>query len=315
MRTAARVAGLLLLAVTVAAGPVYPAHVTLTPVSASEFLVRVPVKNGISAQVVAEYRFSRHATTHVWWISNCTVKDLRGGVSDIVLTEPDSVWGYAMQIGAQSDGGFPTGYGFYGEGHGNETRLTLSIKIDDVEIGPVSGGGARIVIDQTMSILKPAGTGAGGVIGNGTLKHTIESSGVRIDHTHTITAAGLSYRTAYGAMMPVSNTRFDRSQAGSDAAKAITGSNTVTDTGRTHAYYQAYHSDRSVNPYRLKVTLPSGRPELDTPFSDVTAPKAWFFDGTAYGKWYLNWIGDTVTAITQGSTSTHQQFYEVIDAR
>lgn len=289
------------------------ARATLTVVSASDFRVQIPVINASSRRIVSEYQFEKQSTD-VWSITNCTVKDLRGGVADIVLTEPDSVWEYAMQIGDQAEGGYPTGYDFFGCGHLNESRQSLSITVDNVEVGVASAGGVQIVITQTMNILKPAGTGAGGTIGTGTLKHTINSYGVMVSHTHTITTASLSYRTAYGAMMPVSNTKFNRSQAGSDTAIAFTGSNTITDTGQTDTTYKVYHTDTSVNPYQLRVTLSYGKPEFNTAFSAVAAPKGWFYDRTEYGKWYLNWVGDSVTAETVNTLRVHRQLYEVLVA-
>lgn len=290
-----------------------PTTVSMLQVSASEFRVRVPVKNAPSLSTVVEYRFSKHATTNVWSITDATVKDLLGVATDVALSFANSVWEGAHGIGYTADA-YQAGvtYDFFGAGHGNEARTGFTARVDRRDVGLAYAVGREIVISQTMDVLKPVGTDAGTTIGTATMRHTIDASGVRVDRTVTITTPGLSYRTAYGAMMPTNNVSFNRSQAGTGPPVEILTNNTVTETGKTASFYQVFNTDTGVNPYRLRVTLAYGTPEKDTPWSAVTAPEGWFFSRADHGKWYLNFVGDTVTAVTPGLTTVHAQLYDVI---
>ncbi len=124
-------------------------------------------------------------------------------------------------------------------------------------------------------------------------------------------------------MSPTNNDVFDTCQSGS-ASAPILKNGTVALTGQVTGPYKVLNTaaaTKLLNPYVMTMTLPYGGPALNKPFSirsesrrsrrlsDVTAPKAYFLDNSPYGKWYANFVGDTIDPVIPGATATCRQVY------
>lgn len=283
--------------------------------SASEIRVWNPVLSAPNPNIVTEWKLSKHATSNVWAIRLLTGRDLRGRISDVVLSYDLSVFEYAHQIGYTSDTyTSATTYDYYGCHHGHESRTSLSVKMDGVEVGIGPGPnvwGSSLVIEQAMNILKPVGTDVGVQIGTGTLKHTYSATGLVVEHTHdidTVTFTGateLSYRTAYGAMMPGAHTVFNRGQSGADTPVVVDAGADIPSTGQQDATYSFYNTDTSVNPFKMVLTLPTGGPETTLGWANANTPSAFLHDRNDYPKWYVCWIRDAKVAAVDSAHQTH----------
>jgi hypothetical protein len=257
----------------------------------------------------------------MWSLQGLYARDLTGATPDKQLsdTTDGSVYEYAMQIGYSSEPYGANNYTYYGMGHGAERRTSLTMTLDDVDMSNLATGssmtGQNFVVNQSCDILKPVGTNAGAKIGTCTVKHTFNSSGLLVDHTHDIdtdTYTGpteLSYRTAYGAMLPGSSTNFNRAQSGNNNPLSLLAGNAILESGKQESVYTLYNSDTSINPYRVRLTLPSGKPELNVGWTYASPPSTYLFDRSAYVKWYIDWIKDSKVPAMD---SIHQQKYDVI---
>lgn len=276
-------------------------NITVTKISVSEIRVVLPIASGKSC----EWRLQKNSTTGVWVISS-----LFGvvGSNCIRLSEEGSTFEYANQIGLTSDT-YASGstYDFYGGGHGSELCQAISMIVDGSQFTSPTSVCDEFIITQSILTKKPVGVGAGNIIGASTLTHRFSGESLIIEHSHAITASGLSYRTAYGAMLPGYLPTMNRAQCDGGTIYNIANSNIVALTGLSGKSYSMWHSDPSVNPF--KTTMEIDLPEISGVGWTLSAPpQAWFWDGTTYPKWYANWIADTPTT---ARASVHKQKYTV----
>lgn len=228
------------------------------------------------------------------------------GVAGSVLTpliEEGSTLEYAFQVGLSADP-YQSGttFDFVGGGHASELLQAMSVTLDGKSI---SGGGVgdELVISQIIKTLMPRGAMKDQVIGATHLRHRFTAAGVQVEHSHAITMPGISYRTAYAAMLPGHKLTANMARCDNGPAIPLKLDSTIPVSGLIGKVYSLWHSDQAVNPYRLSVSLEA--PELG---GGSASAGAWLYDRPTYPKWYVNWVGDIKTPAVY---SIHRQTYAV----
>lgn len=238
-----------------------------------------------------EWQMRAHATG-CWGIWG-----VRG--SGIPLIEEGSTMEYAFQIGRTADP-YQSGatYDFVGGGHGSEALVSAEFS--------ERASGAELVVSQIIHALMPKGALAGAAIGVTHLRHRFTALGVQVEHSHAITMPGLSYRTAYAAMLPGHRAAVDSAQCDDGPVVALRRDGSIPATALRGKTYRLWHSDRTANPYTLRMSLES--PEATAGWSLASPPGAWLYDRPDYCKWYVNWIGDEKRP---AQPSIHRQTYTI----
>lgn len=222
------------------------------------------------------------------------------------LIEEGSTMEYAFQIGRTVDP-YQSGttYDFTGGGHGSEALVSASFMLDGKPFN-LDATGAELVVSQVIHTLMPKGSMAGLVVGVTHLRHRFTALGVQVEHSHAVTTPGLSYRTAYAAMLPGHRHAIDSAQCDGGEVFRLKRDGSIPVTGLRGRTYRLWHSDKAVNPYTLSMSLES--PEATAGWTLAAPPGAWLYDRPDYCKWYVNWIGDDKRP---AGPSIHRQTYTV----
>ncbi|MBU1293156.1 LamG domain-containing protein [Patescibacteria group bacterium] len=291
---------------------------TLNPVmlvrsGQSEYLARVQVPDAEEA-TYAEYTF-RKVAKGVWNIQGLRILDFTGVTVPRMLANTASVWEYAGFLGVAGDPAGAANWGDYGSAHGDENPLSASFTLDGVDVANIPVGeyrtGDTFTIAQSLETLLPKNNSI--VVGSSTLSHVFTKDGMDISHEHHF-LPGYELYNFYPSLLPstgaLDGSGFNRAQIGTSTPYTLnyTGGvynlNQKADTG---IMYSTEH------PYAIRLTLPSGGPDLAGDWSrDLGQEKFWLYDTAAgYAKFYVNWVSGGYPARIPATTSSHTTKYEV----
>ena len=264
--------------------------ITLVRTSADVFCVRIQIEgapDGVFAEFVLE-----NVDDGVFGIQRLRVADQDGHIPETVLSDSESVWEYAFQLGRPNPNGDPTEFEFYGGGHGNQTSVNFGITLDGIDFSALPIGtpvnGVKLDVQQDLEIQLPSDgvTPAGSVL----LQHIFDASGMSVQHAHAY-LPGFELSTAYSAMLPTTGAYtggVDFMQVGARPPVSIDYDGSQHHEPGTHDVASAWGTS---HPYILEMSLPSGGPDVNGDWSNASASGMWIYDTAVdYAKIYLNWL-------------------------
>ncbi len=297
--------------------PNYDKPITVVRDSETKFLVRIQSPQDPEG-VFAEWPIINQGGDN-WAIRGLTIKDINKIQPDYILGESDSVWEYAFRIirsdEEKPDEGEDATY-YYGGGHGNIKSTNFAIRIDSQDIKSLSIDsairGSQVNIDQVFDILYPKNQSL--VIGSVELHHKFNQDQLLVEHSHTYVPDYEIY-AAHSGMLPINKksnnpNSFNRVKIGDNPEIEI------KNDGQYHYFEPAsealFYSTN--HPYKLKLTLPSGGPDIHGDWSKATGlEKIWFYDiAGEYAKVYVNWVSNQWETRIPASSSSHQTKYQIL---
>jgi hypothetical protein len=285
----------------------------VTRTSATEFRVQTPIIAGVTTQVVEWWVKTTPPAT--WTLQGIYARDLATGI-DVQLSDAgnNSVYEYAFPIAEQGAG--TIGFEFFGNGHGHETPLSVTMTLDGASVlgwsNAQTATGATFIIDQSTNTRLPLH--ANGTVddvtiaGSSTLRHTFTDAGLLVEHTHVM-SAGFVGKGDYAAMCPASSANFNRVRHGSNPPYTPHGAGAQLGTGTQAATYTAWHT--SAHPYRLTMTLPSGGPDTSGSWTNAGPENTFVVDNDGNIKFYAMVQGGTLANARNLGSTAHAQTYAV----
>lgn len=263
--------------------------ITLIRTGAAEYWVRIQIE-GAPDGLFAEFRLEE-VSPGVLGINGLRVADAAGEMPEVVLSDSDSVWEYAFQLGRPSEDGSPTEFEWYGGGHGSQQLNSLGLMLDGIDFSalplgtPVNGSSLSVVQDLQIMLPTDRVTPAGSAL----LQHVFDSSGMLIQHAHAY-SDGFELGRAYSGMMPATGAGaggIDWMQVGDGPAHRIVYDGTSwLEEGRP-TYATAWGDDHN---FQIRMSLPYGGPDVNGDWSRAEPWGMWLWDTENYSKIYLNWL-------------------------
>jgi hypothetical protein len=301
--------------------------IRVTKQSSSEWRILTPVV-GAPQTYQAEWRFKVSQTTPVsasgpmWFLLGLYGRDL-AVPGDVQLSTSDdgSVYEYVGMVGVTDApaGGFD----FMGNGHGGEQlSAPISFVLDGRDISSFSVGstqdGLSLVVTQAKTFQLPKNPDGSSnyvtQIGTGTTTHTFNTTGMKVNHTHTF-IAGYQGHTWYAAMIPSNFDNFNRARC-----DALSGGVQYTPVGDSSTQFTGLECHtisvwhESAHRFKVTMNLTSGGPAVPSDWSHAGPGYTYWVDDPARGKGYSLFINGAYAsriALSPLGTITQEQQYSV----